>query len=675
MRRWLAGVAIVIGSALASLGAQPSPRELFERARMLEESNQDLARAIALYVQVADAAASGSRDLAATARLRAGLLQERLGQQEDARRSFRTVIDKHAGSHEATVRARARLEAIDGTRAKSSTAFATRRVEADSFDISGSVSRDGRYLTLTDWETGDIAVRDLASGASRRLTNKGSWTDSPAFGEFTLIAPDNDHIVYAWCDRPGCDLRIVAREGGAPRVLYRNADVEYAQPCDWSPDGSQILAVLTRGDRSNQIALVSAATGSVRVLKTLSWGGPPWKMAFSPDGRYIAYEFPPVTGSLKRDLFLLAEDGSREQPLVQHPANEFLLGWFPDGRHVFFASDRLGTNGAWAIGVVDGKPQGEPRLVKPAIGKIFGMGFTRQRDYYYSQSMGVRDVFVAALDADGRIASGGAQPLPGSEGGRLSGAWSPDGERIAYLTQTPEVKGDTGRVVSIRDMKSGAVREIALQMNYASNIFWFPDAHALLIQGRDSRGRGGIFRLDLSTDAIEPLVFDVDRVGGISRDGRSLFYQSALSPGVVEHDLVTGAKRVVVAGSASGIELSWNRQWLAVRTGAPSPELQVVAVADGTRRTLLKREPTDALGLGRAFAWSRGDTHVLFTRGRELWRAAIEGGTSNRIGSVSFPLEGGTRLSLHPNGNHLAVSGGTSKWELWVMENLQPPGG
>ena len=674
MRGWLGGVAIVIGCALATLGAQQSLRELFERARMLEESNQDLARAIALYVQVADAAASGSRDLAATARLRAGLLQERLGQHEDARRSFRTVIDKHAESHQAVVRARARLDAIDGTGAKSSTAFATRRVQADSFDISGSVSRDGRYLTLTDWETGDIAVRDLASGASRRLTNKGSWTDSPAFGEFTLIAPDNGHIVYAWCDKPGCELRIVAREGGAPRVLYRNPDVEYAQPCDWSPDGSQILAVLTRGDRSNQIALVSAATGSVRVLKTLSWGGPPWKMAFSPDGRYIAYEFPPVTGSLKRDLFLLAVDGSREQPLVQHPANEFLLGWFPDGRHMFFASDRLGTNGAWAIGVVDGKPQGEPRLVKPAIGKIFGMGFTRQRDYYYAQSMGVRDVFVAALDADG-LASGGAQPLPGPEGGRLSGAWSPDGERIAFLTQTPEVKGDTGRVVSIRDMKSGAVRDIALQMNYASNIFWFPDARALLIQGRDARGRGGVFRLDLSTDAIEPLVFDVDRVGGISRDGRSLFYQSALSPGVVEHDLVTGAKRVVVAGSASGIELSWNRQWLAVRTGAPSPELQVVAVADGTRRTLLKLEPTDALGLGRAFAWSRGDTHVLFTRGRELWRAAIEGGTPNRIGSVSFPLEGGTRLSLHPDGNRLAVSGGTSQWELWVMENLQPPGG
>ena len=679
MSRWLAGVAIVVGCVLAPLVAQQAPRELFERARMLEESNQNLQQAIALYTQAAAYAAErGQRDLAATAQLRVGLLHDRLGHKDEARRAFRTVISHYADSAEAVVLARGRLDAIQAEAGKPSTALATRQVQTGAFDITGSVSRDGRHLSFTDWDTGDVAIRDVTSGTNRRLTNKGGW-QSPAFGEFSLISPDNSQIAYVWCDPPVCEVRLVGRDGGSPRVLYRNADVEYPQPCDWSPDGSQVLAVLTRPDRSNQIALISVSTGSARVLKTLGWGAPPWKMTFSPDGRYIAYEFPPVSGSLKRDLFVLASDGSREQALVEHPANEFLLGWFPNGRHVLFASDRLGANGAWAIAVADGKPAGDPRLLKPAIGKVFGLGFAQNGDYYYSQSMGVRDVFVAALGPDGRVGGAGPRPLDGSEGSRLSGVWSPDGSRIAYLTQTPEIKGDAAKVVSIQTLATHTVQDISLKLNYASNLAWFPDGRALALQGRDARGRGGLFRLDLSTEAIEPLAFDADRLGGISPDGRNLFYQRALTPGVIRRDLVTGEEQVVFASPVTGLDLSWDGRWLAIRTGGPSsaggaappPGIHIVPASGGDSRPLLQLQPSETPGLGRAFSWSRDNKYVLFSRGRELWRVAIDGGRPDKIGTVSFDLGGGSRLSIHPDGRRLAVSGGSSQWQLWVMENLQ----
>ena len=42
-------------------------------------------------------------------------------------------------------------------------------------DWTGSPSPDGRYLSFTDWSSGDLAIRNLDTGQNRRVTRKGSW--------------------------------------------------------------------------------------------------------------------------------------------------------------------------------------------------------------------------------------------------------------------------------------------------------------------------------------------------------------------------------------------------------------------------------------------------------------------------------------------------------------------
>ncbi|MBK5290113.1 MAG: PD40 domain-containing protein [Acidobacteriia bacterium] len=86
-------------------------------------------------------------------------------------------------------------------------------------------------------------------------------------------------------------------------------------------------------------------------------------MGFSPDGRYIAYDFPPKEDAPERDIFVLAADGSRETLLIQHPADDRLLGWTADGTHILFSSDRTGTPSAWLIKVSADRPNGQPVLV------------------------------------------------------------------------------------------------------------------------------------------------------------------------------------------------------------------------------------------------------------------------------------------------------------------------
>jgi Tol biopolymer transport system component len=109
--------------------------------------------------------------------------------------------------------------------------------------------------------------------------------------------------------------------------------------------------------------MVSVLDGSVGFLKAK--GSKPSRSRFSPDGRYIAYHFG-EWGTL--EIAVLTIDGTRETPVVQHPANDVLFDWTPDGKRLWFGSDRSGTMGTWWIQVADGQPAGSPGTRRPSSG-------------------------------------------------------------------------------------------------------------------------------------------------------------------------------------------------------------------------------------------------------------------------------------------------------------------
>ncbi len=691
-RPWLSlalAVALAVGVAnMLAGGAQQqkpaSAEALMGAALHQEEVEGNLEAAIATYEKVIADAQAG-RALAARALLQLGACYEKLGL-PDARPVYERIVREYADSAAVLAEARARLAAL-GTAspgAKTTGLTARQAWAGPDVDVLGSVSSDGRYLSYVDWDTGDLAIRELRTRENRRLTRKGSWNDSPEYAEFSAISPDGRQIAYAWFNKDlFYELRLIERNGGQPRVLYRNEEVRWLQPFDWSPDGKQLVAVFSRQDRTNQIVLVSVTDGSVRVLKSLDWRTPE-KMAFSPDGRYVAYDFPPLADAPERDLFLMAADGSREVPLVRHPANDFLLGWFPDGERVLFASDRTGTNGAWAIRVGDGKPQGGTELVKPDIGHLFGIGFTKGGEYYYGQSMGVLDVYIATLDpATGKVVDG-PDPFRGRyEGGKFSAVWSADGEHLAYLVEPPLSVRSAARTMSILTLKTGQVRDIPLKMTYAYRLTWLPDGRALIVEGTDFRGRQGLFRVDLSSGDLEPIVQLEEDFGhaAVSPDGRTLFYERSGSGfAIVMRDLATGEERVVYPHAVATFALSPDGRELALKPaissldGSPTQpvSIQLMPAHGGEPRIVLRLDDSETNTFDR-LAWSQDGKYVLFAQGpdnaNELWRVPAEGGTPQKL-AITLPRM--NRLSVHPDGRRLAISAGSGKNEVWVMENLLP---
>ncbi len=697
MRKATILVATIVLAALsaADTGAQ-SGYDLFQQALVKERAEGNLDEAIKLYQRIVREYAS-DRTLAAKALIELGQCYEKLGNTE-ARKAYERVLRDYADQEEMATQARTRLAALTQPASPGNgSSLVARRIwagpEAEIWHT--SFSPDGRSYYYVDWETGDLAVRDLSTGEKRRLTNKGSWNESTEFALSSTLSPDGRQLAYTWFKTDlFYELRLMGLNGSTPRVLYGNKDVEYLDPAGWTPDGKYILANFSRSDRTNQIVLVSVADASVRVLKTLDWRYP-LKMSLSPDGRTIAYDFQPREDSENRDIFLLATDGSREVPLVQHPANDLMPVWTPDGERVVFLSDRGGTMGIWAIQVADGKPQGSAELIRPDTGPSLLMGFTRNGALYYGTETGTSDVYIAALDAKtGKVAGPPTKAIERFVGSNSGPDWSPDGQSLAYVSVRERVTAGGGygsRVITVRLLKTGEERELSVKVHGPRiRACWSPDGLSFLVTGEDNKGRDGVYHIDAQTGDLAP-VKRADpgehfRQAVWSSDGTAIFYVHVDKGGdsVQMKDLQTGREKELYRAASpayvGGIAISPDGRQLALSATQPATRsdiLKVMPTAGGEPRELLKVRDPEYLGsgVGGRLAWTPDGRAILFVKGSpqkhtdELWQIPAEGGEPQELGLGMNVLN---NIRFHPDGRRIAFSAGYNEAEVWAMENFLP---
>jgi Tol biopolymer transport system component len=572
-------------------------------------------------------------------------------------------------------------------------------------DPMGRPSHDGKLLSFVDWSTGDLAVRDLAAKANRRLTNKGPWTQSDEFAEFSTISPDGKLVAYAWFNEKFYELRLASLDSTAenpgPRVLHRQEDLTYVQPAAWSADGKHLVCVFSRRDLTNQLALVGIADGTVRVLKTFDWRYPQ-NPSLSPDGRWIVYDFPPKEETFERDVFLLAADGSREIPVVRHPAHDFVLGWAPGGEQVIFASDRTGSVSMWTQPVTGGRPHGAARLLRPDLGRVFPIGFDGHGAFYYGVG-GDRDVFAATLDlASGRFESEPENLATRYIGTNYGADWSPDGKSVVFISHRgPPRAGLGAQVLVIRSLETGEERVLNPLLNLArgrSFPRWSPAGESILVTGRDAKGRRGFYRVSVETGEASPLV----RIGAEqewawpvwSPDGKALYFQRYASgperASLVRRDLETG--REIVVARARHIQawaLSPDGRHIAYSTDDPARQeqqyrsdlLMLVPASGGPPApAVLYRAPGQEEI--QAVVWTPDSSAVLFLRQdeklgessapRPVWRIPAVGGVPHPLELALRPrqLEG---LRFHPDGRRVVFPVYDSRHpEIWVLENFLP---
>jgi Tol biopolymer transport system component len=689
--------------ALAVTGAvaqQQNPRQLFERARMLDESNQNLTEAIKLYGQVVKQAQE-QRALAARAQLRVGLLYERLGRKAEAQRAFQLVVSQYADQADVVRQAQAKLptsvHAKSNTNAtsKAATGPTVRQVwVGPDADGMGQPSPDGRFLSFVDWDTGDLAIRDLSTGENRRITNKGSYQQSKEEAYESIFSPDGKRLAYIWHNKENSfDLRLIGVDGSGLRVLYK--DKSYAWPQDWSLDGKYILAESVQ-ERDHKILLISVADGSARVLKTLPSfyprifpGG---KMMFSPDGRYIVYSAKSREGAQERDVFLLSTDGSLETTIVQHPEDDYVLGWTPDGSHILFASKRIGNTSIWAVPVAEGRVQGPIKLIRRDLEGIWPQGFTRSGAFYFHPiDNQMSDIYTAALD----LATGKLLAPPKMANQRYVGflnrapKWSPDGKRFAYLSIELKNRVPASRTILLVSSDTGQERQMPVPLGFelvAGAFRWTHDGRSLILVGKINNSSPGFYQVD--TQSGEAKFLMPNQYGAqvfapwLSPDGKTIVYQ-AINKAILVRNLETGEERTLYQASQhprmnTGFSISPDNQLVAFSLHEPDQGFATIHIVPiggaGAGKSLQVKTPLTGQQELNA-TWSP-EGHSLFfllrqtgKSLRELWQISVADGKARRL---ELAMDGLRDIDLHPDGRRAAFAVFANRSEIWVMENFLP---
>ena len=379
----LVAVVVALVAVLArGIAAQQGQADVALRAAMeLETVRGDLRAAIAAYQKIADDPAT-SHAVAAQARLKEAEAHEKLGQKEAARAIYQHLMERFADQPAAvTARARVNARGADPTlRKPTASVVASLQWWEEPYS---RVSSSGRFIAHVNWQMdGDLFVRDLTDGSSRRVTNAAPSKQGES-AEGASISPDDRRVAYGWKTSKGeFELRMadLGRDVPTARVLMSSTFGLVAS--DWTPDGRQVLVQRTRPDRTKQIITVAVDSGEIRVLKTVDWRGTNG-LYVSPDGRQVAFSQPASDTTEQADINVLALDASREITAVSHPAFDQLLGWSADGRQLIFASDRGGRTSLWAVTYDGARTTGEPRLIRADIGAVIPRGVTRSGKILY----------------------------------------------------------------------------------------------------------------------------------------------------------------------------------------------------------------------------------------------------------------------------------------------------
>jgi serine/threonine protein kinase/Tol biopolymer transport system component len=294
-----------------------------------------------------------------------------------------------------------------------------------------SLSPDGNSFVYTKSIDGrsHIYSQRVHGANPRDLSSDASADDTqPAF------SPDGDRIAFR-SNREGGGIFMMGATGESPRRL-----TAFGYNPAWSPDGSEI-AFATEGAVDPTIRHDVSQLWRVRVAnddKQMIWKGDGMQPSWSPSGRRIAF-WALDTGS-RRTIWTLPVAGGKPARVTNDNHLNWNPVWAPDGRFLYFASDRGGPMSFWRVPIDEesGKVLGQPEPVTtPAPWSGF-LSFSRDGlRFAYATDEGKANIERMDLDPHSGAVSG--VPTAVTQGSRTVFAIdaSPEGEWIAFTADAP----------------------------------------------------------------------------------------------------------------------------------------------------------------------------------------------------------------------------------------------
>ena len=554
--------------------------------------------------------------------------------------------------------------------AKETGQITVRKVQTN-YPGQGGLSPDGRYLSFTDWDgDGNLVMEDLKTGEKKLLTSNAEVPKAYAF--WSAFSPDGTKIAYDWFreEEDICELHILDLDKGSSRTVLGKDAGFYREGVSWSHDQKHIATVIITG-KQTEIGWVSTEDGTTRVLRTL--GGNTAVLFPSPDDRYVAYSYDSMKDPSNSDIFLVSTDGSGKTiPLVEHPANDRVLGWIPGRDELLFLSDRSGTWDVWILPVKDDLPAGDPVRIYPNLGDIDPIGFSKAGTYFFQVYSRWNENYISDLDPETGKLVGSLTLL--LTGWKSSPDWSPDGRRLAYI-DFDNLRGEPFvpfGVLHIRDLENGEDRKIQCDPGVAA-VHWSPDGESLLIRGfsYDASTDTGLYIIDAQSGKTRFVVGRPDSaiaMGEWSANGKGIYFFDKDS--IILHDLETGRERKLLTkpGLAGPLTLSPDGELLAARIIDKEKGASLITLNVSNGMINKVATPGEIHGLD----WFADGKYLLYLQrdekgGTTLYRVPRQGGTPEKLWHTDKDVG---RLRVHPDGKQLTFSEGKSESSVRVMAGL-----
>jgi len=442
----------------------------------------------------------------------------------------------------------------------------------------------------------------------------------PSFSQ-PAVSPDGSTIVFS----SGGDLWSVPLAGGTAHLLVAHSAHE-SRPV-WSPDGRSLAFVSTRTGNGD-VYTFSFASGEVR---RLTWDDEPEVVdAWSQDGRWIYFSSPSHDVANMNDIYRVhPEGGTPVEVSADRYVNEYFAApspdgrtvamtargvvsaqwwrhghshmdeseiwllaggiyrragsgsggvkeawplWSPDGRRLWFMSDRSGAENLWAEEIGDSGPGAPAQVTRFTGGRLLWPTISGNgRAIVFERGLGIWRLDTATgAAAEVPITLEGSSAGPSLERRDVSSeanelALSPDGKKVAFVAHGEVFAAsaqDGGRAVRVTNTPEAAEYQVV----------WAPDSRRLVyVSERD--GDHKLWLYDFATGHEERLAAGpgVDDTAFFSPDGKLLAFQRDRRELRVL-DLATGKDRRLVqvlldsppVGSERPFAWSPDGRWIAV---------------------------------------------------------------------------------------------------------------
>jgi serine/threonine protein kinase len=348
-----------------------------------------------------------------------------------------------------------------------------------------SLSPDGKSYAYAakvngDW---DILLRRVGGKNTQNLTSDSAGNDlQPAF------SPDGDTIAFRSDREDGRGIYLMGATGENPR---RIADFGYHP--SWSPDGKLVAVSTLRRDypdtrtsTPSEIWTIDVASGERKLITNADARQP----VFSPDGTLMAYWFMPAASG-RSDIAVIPSSGGEPVMICQDGTTNWNPVWSPDGKYLYFASDRAGSMGFWRTPLDgEGRPTSGPEaVVTPAK---YSSHLTFSRD-------GKRMLFVASdnkanirgLKVDPTTLRPIGEPFWITTGDRQISRphLSPDGSRFVF--RYPRLTQDD---IATVDVNGENLRDVTDDPAFDRYPRWSPDGKQIAF----TSDRGGTYEIHIA---------------------------------------------------------------------------------------------------------------------------------------------------------------------------------